>query len=79
MQFNDTGHGLLRFYQIALQQDLLGAWFVITESGIQGESGRVQKKLFQNLHEAEEDLIKIRDKQIRKGYQIVFVKALNQT
>jgi len=78
MQFNDLDSGPLRFYHLMLQQDLLGGWFLISESGIQGSPGRVTKKQFNEFAEAEAALLAARDRQLKKGYKVVFIKALNQ-
>ncbi|MES9903704.1 MAG: WGR domain-containing protein [Sedimenticola sp.] len=62
----------LRFYQLQLQQDLLGGWNLIRESGIQGMRGSVSKEYFSDREEAEQMLMKRRDGQLRRGYHIVF-------
>ena len=44
----------LRFYHIMLQQDLLGGWTLIRESGRQGARGRVQREHFDDFDSAED-------------------------
>ncbi len=62
----------LRFYSLQLQQDLLGGWNLIRESGIQGTRGTSKREHFDHREEAENKLIKYRDKQVKKGYRVVF-------
>lgn len=62
----------LRFYSLQLQQDLLGGWSLIRESGLQGGRGAVKKEFFDHREDAENKLIKYRDQQVKKGYKVVF-------
>ena len=77
MQFSDIERGFVRFSQMILQQDMLGGWLLISESGIQGEPGRVLKQQFPSAEAAEQALIKARDKLIAKGYKLVFLKGMD--
>lgn len=62
----------LRFYHLHLQPDLLGGWNVVRESGLQGRSGQIKKEHFEARDEAELSLIRWRDRQIRRGFQVMF-------
>ncbi len=62
----------LRFYSLQLQQDLLGGWNLIRESGLQGNRGSSKREHFDHREEAENKLMKYRDRQVKKGYRIVF-------
>jgi predicted DNA-binding WGR domain protein len=62
----------LRFYQLQIQQDLLGGWIVVRESGIQGRRGQVTSEHFDRREEAEQRLAHFRDMQIKRGYTIMF-------
>jgi predicted DNA-binding WGR domain protein len=62
----------LRFYHLHLQQDLLGGWSLVRESGVQGGRGQITKEFFQEREEAERTLIRRRDMQIKRGYRVVF-------
>ena len=68
----------LRFYHIMLQQDLLGGWTVIRESGRQGARGRVQREHFEAFDAAENALQVTRDKQLKRGYRVVFAEGMQQ-
>ena len=64
-----------RFYHLILQQDLLGGWSVIRESGSQGAAGRTRREHFPDFESAEAQLEKLRDAQLRRGYSVVFVQG----
>jgi len=68
----------LRFYQLQLQPDLLGGWALIRESGVQGQRGQVRQEYFQQREEAEQALIRLRDRQLRRGYRVVFREGSHQ-
>lgn len=72
MQTLPAPEHLLRFYHLHLQQDLLGGWSLVRESGIQGRRGQVTKEYFDNRENAENTLVKRRDAQLKRGYRIVF-------
>ena len=63
---------LLRYYHLHLQPDLLSGWSVVRESGVQGERGQVIKEHFEARDEAEKALIRWRDRQIKRGFQVMF-------
>jgi len=62
----------LRFFQIQLQADLLGGWTLVRESGIQGQRGTVRQEYFPEREDAEHALMQLRDRQLRRGYRVVF-------
>jgi len=67
-----------RFYHLFLQQDLLGGWSLIKESGYQGGRGRVKCEHHNNRGGAEEALVATRDAQIKRGYRVVFVQGAQE-
>ena len=64
-----------RYYHLHLQEDLLEGWTLIREWGYQGAAGRVKKEHFQDRESAESALLSVRDEQIKRGYQVVFMQA----
>lgn len=78
MQTQSAGEEPLRFYHLHLQQDLLGGWNLIRESGIQGQRGKVTREYFSSREEAEETLIKRRDMQLRRGYRVVYREGISR-
>ncbi|MDH3354267.1 MAG: WGR domain-containing protein [Chromatiales bacterium] len=65
----------VRYYQIQLQPDMLGGWGVIREWGFQGRSGTVRRNHYDTHDEAVEALMKIRDQQLQRGYQLMFFQG----
>ncbi|HEY5790392.1 MAG TPA: hypothetical protein VIX81_07195 [Gammaproteobacteria bacterium] len=65
----------LRFCHLLLQQDLLGGWTLVRESGQQGGPGRVRRQHFASRTDAEEALISERDQQSRRGFRTVFAEG----
>lgn len=64
-----------RYYHLVLQEDLLEGWTLIKETGTQGSRGRVTRQHFDSWEEAQKAMLKIRDSQIQRGYQVVFVQG----
>lgn len=64
-----------RFYQLLLEQDLLGGWILVKEWGNQGSSGRVKREVFESYDMAQAELINARDAQIDRGFKVVFVQG----
>ena len=64
-----------RFYHLFLQEDLLGGWSLVKEWGFQGASGRVQREHFDSREQALDALLRSRDQQIQRGYQVMFFQG----
>ena len=64
-----------RYYHLLLQEDLLEGWTLVKETGQQGSSGRITKQHYNSWEEAEKAMLKARDKQLNRGYQVVFVQG----
>jgi predicted DNA-binding WGR domain protein len=77
MQIPADDEGAPRYYQLLTQEDLIEGWWVIREWGQQGKAGRVKKEHFENFETATENLLRIRDQQLRRGYQVVFIEGVN--
>ena len=75
MQMSATEDRAPRFFQLFLQPDLLEGWSLVIESGYQGGRGRVKREYFDNREDAEAALLAVRDAQIKRGYQVVFVEG----
>jgi predicted DNA-binding WGR domain protein len=72
MQTTHNPEQPLRYYQLQIQQDLLGGWVLVRESGVQGMRGQVKTEHFEQREEAERRLIHFRDQQSKRGYRVVF-------
>lgn len=64
-----------RFYHLFLQEDLLGGWMLVKESGYQGSSGTMQREHFASKDEALRALVRSRDAQIRRGYRVMYTQG----
>ena len=78
MQTQPAEDSKLRFFQLHIQADLLEGWTLIKESGQQGSPGKVNRTHFETQEEALAALIATHDKQLDKGFKVVFAKGANQ-
>ena len=75
MQIPPSDAGAPKFYHLLLQEDLLEGWTLVREWGFQGAAGRVVKEHYPDRDSAETAMLKLRDAQLKKGYQVVFMQA----
>ncbi len=75
MQTQATDGAPPRFYQLILQQDLLGGWNLLRQYGITGLAGTQRRKHFTSLPQAMDALAQARDEQLAKGYRITFTQG----
>jgi predicted DNA-binding WGR domain protein len=64
-----------RFYQISLQQDLLGSWVLLREWGQPGGRNAAKREVFLDQQDALEALSKARDSQVKRGFQVMFAQG----
>ncbi len=64
-----------RFYQLMLQQDMLGGWTLLRESGYQGSQGTTKRDHYSDYDRAMNELTLLRDKQLKNGYKIMFIQG----
>ena len=75
LQMPAVGDQPPRYYQLLLQEDLLGGWTLIRESGRQDGAGRIKRENFATHEAAEIAMQKARDSQLARGYRVVFVEG----
>ena len=75
LQMPAAGDQPPRYFQLLLQEDLLGGWTLIKESGRQDAAGRIKREYFTTHEAAEHALLKARDSQMARGYRVVFVEG----
>lgn len=75
LQTPPTDHAAPRYYQLVLQEDLLGGWTLVRESGRQDGGGRTKREHFADRETAERALMEARDAQLARGYRVVFVQG----
>jgi len=64
-----------RYYQLFLQEDLLGGWSLVKQWGFQGASGTMQREHYDTRDEAIEALMRHRDAQVKRGYRVMFFQG----
>ncbi len=75
MQIPPQGDRPPRYYHLHLQEDLIEGWTLVREWGYQGAGGRLLREHYPDRETAEAALINIRDEQLKRGYQVVFMQA----
>lgn len=65
-----------KYYQLHLEQDLLGGWALVREWGQQGARASLKREQYLELGAAQEALEKARDAQIRKGFRVMFSQGV---
>ena len=75
MQTQEAGKSGRRFYHMHIQEDLLEGWTLVKETGYQGQAGKITHQHYIKWDEAVIALQHERDKQTRRGYQVVFVEG----
>lgn len=75
MQAIDGADSVPRYYQLILQQELMGGWSLLREWGKAGTRGRSRRENFSERGEAERAIMRYRDAQLARGYRVVFVQG----
>ena len=69
-RFNPT-NGVIWYYAIQIQRDLLGNWQVIREWGRNGSPGTLRQEPFDTHAMAEASMVSLQEQLIARGYQVV--------
>ncbi len=64
-----------KFVQLILEQDLLGGWCLVKESGQTGGRSQLKREQFLQQELAISAFEKARDAQVKRGFQIMFVQG----
>ncbi|MCB1588814.1 MAG: WGR domain-containing protein [Xanthomonadales bacterium] len=72
MQTPSGGGEPPKYYQLTLQQDLLGGWLLTREWGQPGTRTSLKREQYLDFDSAEEALQKAREAQRKKGFQVMF-------
>ena len=75
MQQPPHGQEQPRFVSISLQQDLLGGWTLLRESGQIGGKSQLKREQFLDTEPAMEAFDRARSAQLKKGFQVMFVQG----
>lgn len=77
MQTSPGGGDAPRYYQIVLQQDLLGSWTLFREWGQLGGRASSKRELFLERDAAMSAFERARDAQARRGFRTTFSSGFN--
>ena len=66
-----------KYVQLVLQQDLLGGWQLLRESGQTGGKATLRKEQFLDQKQAIDAFEKARDAQLKRGFQVMFAQGAN--
>lgn len=77
MQTQAAGADAPRYYQIALQQDLLGGWLLFREWGQQGGRGSTKREVFLERDAALSAFERARDAQLKRGFHVMFSQGFD--
>ena len=72
MQTQPTDNDTPRYYQIVLQQDLLGNWLLFREWGQPGSRTSSKREVFLERDAAVTALEHARDTQLKRGFHVMF-------
>lgn len=75
LQHPPTAAEAPRFVQLSLQQDMLGGWLLVRETGNIGQRSTVKREQYLKQDEAMAAFEKARDTNVRRGFQVVFVQG----
>ena len=64
-----------RYFQLILQQDLLGGWTLTRESGQIGGKSQLKREVYLEQDEAIAAFEKARDLQLKRGFHIMFAQG----
>ena len=72
MQTKPVADEAPRYYQLVLEQDLLGGWTLYREWGHQGGRASLKREVYLERDAALAAFEKARDAQIKKGFKVMF-------
>ena len=64
-----------KFYQLSLEQDLLGGWVLLREWGQPGVRTAAKREVYLDRQDALSALSKARDSQLKRGFRVMFAQG----
>jgi predicted DNA-binding WGR domain protein len=61
-----------KYFQLVLQQDLLGGWTLVREAGQPGHRTTVKRDVYLDLDGAQSAMERARDQQLKRGFRVMF-------
>ncbi|HET6546707.1 MAG TPA: WGR domain-containing protein [Rhodanobacteraceae bacterium] len=78
MQAKPAGEEQPRYYQVTLEQDLLGGWTLDREWGQPGGRISTRREIYLERDAALAAFEEVRDAQLKRGLRIMFCRGLEQ-
>jgi hypothetical protein len=75
LQAPPSGGTSPKYCHLILQQDLLGSWTLLRETGQPGGRAALKREVYLDLDTAQAALLAARDQQTRKGLRVMFVEG----
>ena len=75
LQHPPVGAEAPRFVQLSLEQDLLGGWLLVRETGQVGHRSTVKREQFLQQDAALAAFEQARDANIKRGFRVVFARG----
>jgi len=75
LQHPPTAAEAPRFVQLSLQEDLLGGWLLVRETGHIGQRSTVKREQYLKRDEAMAAFENARDQNVKRGFHIVFAQG----
>ena len=66
-----------RYYQLVLEQDLLGGWTLTREWGQQGGRASLKREVFLERDDALAAFEHARDAQLKRGFRLMFSQGID--
>lgn len=76
MQTKPAASEAPRYYQLVLEQDLLGGWTLYREWGLQGGRASLKREVYLERDAALNAFEHARDAQLKRGYKVMFAQGL---
>lgn len=76
MQQPPQGVEAPRYVSILLQQDMLGGWLLLRETGLIGGRSQLKREQFLATEAALDAFEKTRAVHAKKGYQVVYIQGM---
>lgn len=77
MQTQAAGKDAPRYYQIMLEQDLLGGWTLFREWGLQGGRASSKREIYLERESAVAAFEQARDAQVKRGFLVMFSQGFD--
>jgi predicted DNA-binding WGR domain protein len=75
LQHPPVGAEAPRFVQLTLEQDLLGGWLLLRESGQTGHRSTIKREQYLQQDEALAAFESARDANLKRGFHVVFAQG----